>query len=493
MPTPATCSPTAASRRVARVAGFVLALGLSACAQLGPRAELPPELSSALQRVKLPEQALGLVAFPLADRGAGWRVQAETPMQPGSAMKLVTAIVALDRLGANSRGRSDLLVDTALQGDVLPGALYLRGGADTDLDWGALWLMLRQLREQGVREIRGGLVVDRTLFRPARPDLNVPPFDEAPEFPYNLIPDALMLGGGLLNYELAREGSGPLQVRASPAWPGLRFDTRAMGVNDKACKDWGDDWLTPRVSLQADGAEQLIQLQGSFPRDCRQNQALNLLDRQWLAVQAVSQIWRELGGTLAGPGLEAATPAGARVVASHLGRPLAEVMRGGMKRSDNALTRLVFLKLGSTVAAPEEETQAAAARLVQAWFSEKGLDAQGLLLDNGSGLSRTERIKPAQLAALLALAWDSAQAPELLDSLPIAGVDGTLSRRLKGGPAEGRARLKTGTLRNVVALAGYVQDSRKQPWVLVAILNDEQAPAKGRPVLDAAVEWISRQ
>lgn len=476
-----------------RCAGLVFALGLSACAQLGPKTSLPPELSSALQRVKLPEQALGLVAFPLADRSAGWRVQAETPMQPGSAMKLVTAIVALDRLGANSRGRSDLLVDTPLQGDVLPGALYLRGGADTDLDWGALWLMLRQLREQGVREIRGGLVVDRTLFRPARPELTAPPFDEAPEFPYNVIPDALMLNGGLLNYELSREGSGPVQLRASPAWPGLRLDTRSMGLNDKACKDWGDDWRPPLVTPLPGGAEQLVQPQGSFPRDCHQTQALNLLDRQWLTVQALRQIWHELGGTLSGPTLEAATPTGARVVASHLGRPLAEVMRGAMKRSDNALTRLVFLKLGSTVAGPEEETQAAATRLVQRWFAENGLDAQGLVLDNGSGLSRSERIKPAQLADLLALAWEGRQAPELLDSLPIAGVDGTLSRRLKGGPAEGRARLKTGTLRNVVALAGYVQDSRNKPWVLVAIINDEQAPAKGRPVLDAAVEWISRQ
>jgi len=233
---PAATQRARAPRLLRRFAVLAFALGLSACAQLGPKPGLPPELSSALQRVKLPEQALGLVAFPLADRNRGWRVQAETPMQPGSAMKLVTAIVALDRLGANSRGRSDLLVDTALQGDVLPGALYLRGGADTDLDWGALWLMLRQLREQGVREIRGGLVVDRTLFRPARPDLSAPPFDEAPEFPYNVIPDALMLNGGLLNYQLSREGSGPVQVRASPAWPGLRFDTRAMGLNDKPAR-----------------------------------------------------------------------------------------------------------------------------------------------------------------------------------------------------------------------------------------------------------------
>jgi len=75
----------------------------------------------------------------------------------------------------------------------------------------------------------------------------------------------------------------------------------------------------------------------------------------------------------------------------------------------------------------------------------------------------------------------------------LAGVDGTLRRRLKGSPAEGRARLKTGSLRDTVALAGYVPDRRGRTWVLVAFLNDEQAGRRGRPVLDALADWVARQ
>jgi D-alanyl-D-alanine carboxypeptidase/D-alanyl-D-alanine-endopeptidase (penicillin-binding protein 4) len=405
-------------------------------------------------------------------------------------MKLVTTVVALDKLGANARGRTDLLALAPLVGDVLSGPLYLRGGADTDLDWAALHLLLRELREQGVREIQGGLVVDRSMFRPARLDIGVPPFDEAPEFAYNAIPDALNLAGNLLSYRLSADQQG-VKARVFPAWPGIELDAGAMTLSDKACKDWDEDWLAPHVSASAQG--QRIVLAGAFPRDCVQRADLNLLDRQWVTTQAVRQIWLELGGVIGVGDAEAPTPTGARILASHQGRPLAEVVRGMMKRSDNPLTRLTYLRLGAATAVDQEDTRAAAQRAVHQWFAAKGLDSDGLVLDNGSGLSRSERIKPAQLAALLEVAWSGPHAPELLTSLPVAGVDGTLSRRFKGSAAEGRARMKTGTLNNAVALAGYVQDARQRPWVVVVMLNGPGTDAKGRPVLDALVDWVARQ
>lgn len=468
------------------------ALVLAGCANLraAPRQlPLPDEVRQALSKSGLPDSALSIVAFPLHQRQQQLRLNAELARQPASTMKLLTGIVALDKLGPNARGRTDLLADSLPVGDVLPGPLYLRGGADSDLDWGALWQLLRNLREQGVREIRGGLVIDRTLFRPARFDVGVPPFDEQPEFQYNVIPDALALNGSLLGYVLSADAQ-TLSARVTPAWPGIELDASGLALNDKPCKDWEADWKPPIVETV--GATQRVRLQGSFPRNCRQTPELNLVDRQFVTARALRQIWRELGGQIAEAEREGATPAEARVLASHRGRPLAEIMRGMMKSSDNPLTRQTYLRLGAAAAAPEEMTLPAAERTVREWFAAHGIDASGLVLENGSGLSRTERIKPSQLAGLLTASWDGRQGPELLATLPVAGVDGTLSRRLKGGAAEGRARLKTGTLRNVVAIAGYVPDAQNRPWVVVAMLNDEQA-SKGRPVLDALVDWVARQ
>lgn len=469
-----------------RLALLAAALLLAGCAITS----VPDPVRAALDKAGLPADSLGYVLQPLDGSRPALQRRADDAMAPASTMKLVTATVALDRLGINHRGRTELLAAAAPADGIIEGPLILRGGADPDLDWGALWWLLRQLRDSGVREIRGGLLIDRTLFSPTRFDLGLPPFDEAPEFPYNVIPDALHLNGSLLEYELQASATGVV-ARTLPALPGLAVDAGAMTLSARACKDWDEDWRPAVVQPTADGLT--VQLQGAFPAGCRQRAALQLLDRQWLTLRAVRQFWAELGGTL-GPGdAEGPAPAGAVVLATHRGRPLAEVLRGVMKSSDNALTRLIYLQLGAQAAQPGEPTRAAAERVVRDWFRAQGLDERSLVLDNGSGLSRSERISPALLAGLLRAAQRGARAPELLATLPIAGVDGTLSRRMKDGPAAGQARLKTGTLRDAVGLAGLVPDASGKPWVFVALLNHPEAAKKGRPVLDALVEWVAVQ
>jgi D-alanyl-D-alanine carboxypeptidase/D-alanyl-D-alanine-endopeptidase (penicillin-binding protein 4) len=94
---------------------------------------------------------------------------------------------------------------------------------------------------------------------------------------------------------------------------------------------------------------------------------------------------------------------------------------------------------------------------------------------------------------MIVVALDGPRAPELLTALPVAGVDGTLRRRLKTALTLDRARLKTGTLSNAVALAGVVPDRQNRPWVVVVMLNAPEAGAKGRPVLDALIEWVAAQ
>ena len=436
------------------------------------------------------DSVLGLVAYPLSDGTRGLRINADEPRQPGSTMKLVTTIVALERLGTNSRGRTDVLANVKPQDGIIGGALYLRGGADTDLDWGALWGMLRQLREQGVTHIQGGLVVDRSLFNPPRLDIGMPPFDEAPEFQYNVIPDALNLNTSLLGFVL-RSDDHVLSARTSPVLPALRLDTSAMTLNDNVCAKWEDTWQLPTVD--ADQRAPVLHFRGQFPRNCSRQLDLNLVDRRWTTAAAVRQIWSQLGGQINGSDVEGATPPDAVVLTSHHGRPFAEVARGMMKRSDNPLTRLTYLRLGAKTATGSEATLAAAARSVREWFAAKGIPVEGLVMDNGSGLSRSERITAQQLAAVLEAAFKGPYAPELLSSLPVAGVDGTLARRFKASVAEGRARMKTGTLRNVVALAGYVLDRKDRMWVVAATLNHDSAPAKGHAVLDSIVEWVASQ
>ena len=450
---------------------------------------LPPAVLAALKAADLPAETLSAAAIPLGHRALPWRYRGLDPVQPGSSMKLVTSVVALDRLGPNQRGFTELRSAAPIVGDVLQGELVLKGGADVELDTARLWALLMELRQRGVARIEGDLLIDRTLFRPARLDVGLPPFDESPEFYYNVIPDALYLGGNLLPLELSATAEGVRAVTL-PALAGLTVDSRMQPV-EAACSDWDKHWKPAAVSRE-DGRT-LITLNGAFPRDCTQRTGLQLIDRLELEERLFRTLWEGLGGSWAGRAREAAGPATSTLLARHAARPWGEVLRHQNKTSDNAEARLLYLLLGvpGMAANPQVNTAELSAREVRNWFAENRIEAAGLVLDNGSGLSRSERISPWQMVSLLKVAWSSRYAPDFIATLPTVGVDGTMRNRLKNSPATGWARLKTGTLKNVVALAGYVNDARGRPWAVAMMVNHDKA-GQARPVLDALVDAFAR-
>ncbi len=476
------------------LAGVAVALVLGTSPVSAGAQPMPESVLQALAKARLPLEALAVAARPLHNDGLPWGWQPTRAMQPGSSMKLVTSIVALDRLGPNHRGFTELrsaapLVDGTLQGD-----LALVGGGDVELGPAQLWALLVDLQQAGVRHIQGQLLLDRTRYRPARPDLGVPPFDSSPEFPYNVIPDALNLAGSLLPLELRATATG-VEASTVPRLPGVALDSR-MSLVDGRCQDWDDHWKP--ATLSRDGLAVTVTLNGAFPRGCTVRTELQLLDRNELAERLFRQLWQGLGGTWAGRALEQASPAGARVLARRVGRPWGELLRHQNKQSDNAWTRVLFLELGAARSAADpgrdraKDTADLAAQAVRDWFAEQGIPSNGLVMDNGSGLSRSERISAQQMAQLLVAASRGRHAADLTMSLPTVGVDGTMRNRLKESPATGWARMKTGTLRNVVALAGYVTDPQGRPWAVSMMINHDEGASRGRPVLDALVDHIAR-
>jgi D-alanyl-D-alanine carboxypeptidase/D-alanyl-D-alanine-endopeptidase (penicillin-binding protein 4) len=262
-------------------------------------------------------------------------------------------------------------------------------------------------------------------------------------------------------------------------------------LGDRACDDWEDGWVLPEVKKGLAGAIR-IRLQGDFPRDCTAETSVNLIDRVLYADRLFRATWKRLGGTFTGRVRDGTAPADARVLAEHRSRPLGDVVRDVNKSSDNPITRVLFLSMGAAGALPGEVTAVAAEREVRAWMARRGIDAEGLVLENGSGLSRKERIRPAQLAAVLRAAASSPWSAEFMASLPIVAVDGGMRTRLRASSAAERARIKTGTLRDASAVAGYVKDESGETYVVVAILNHESANKRvARPILDALVDWVA--
>ncbi|MGK5035216.1 D-alanyl-D-alanine carboxypeptidase/D-alanyl-D-alanine endopeptidase [Janthinobacterium sp. LB3P118] len=484
------------------IAALLAGIGLSTA-----HAQLPESVSLLLRSANIPEDAMG--AIVLRGNTTVLSHGAERSMQPASTMKLVTTAVGLEQLGPIFRGRTELRTSADVINGVLKGDLILRGGADTDFNADVLAHMLQTLRNQGIVKIKGDLILDRQLFQPARPDIGAPPFDESAEFRYNVIPDALLLNTNLLDINMSSTDR-QLSILMQPPLENVSI-TSDMKLVKGSCARWEDGWRPPEYRRDASGKLQVI-LHGTFPQNCNKATSINVLDRNDYADRLFRATWKRLGGTISGTVREApftglpptAEPVGTRMLADHVARALPEVLRDINKTSDNTLARTLFLSLGSlqsdgwlgsrpvAMAAPED-TASRARLVIQEWFQRHHIDTQGMLVDNGSGLSRTGRITPAQLSGVLQAMQQSPWAPEFQSSLPIVALDGTMRKRLLNSPAATRARIKTGTLKNVVAIAGYVPDANNQLCVVVAMINsDLVGNGNGRAAVDALIEWVAR-
>lgn len=473
----------------------VFALSILACtsspadkAQHLTQEELQSQLVAQLQQAQLPAEALAYVAYPLTNPTEKVSYQAEKSMQPASTMKLLTSITGLELLGTAYRGKTQLLAYEQAQKQ-MRHPLVLQGVADMDLTLQQLWFLLQQAYDLGIRQIPA-IHIDRSWFNPARQDLSALPFDETPREYYNLLPDALFLQRNMLGISL-KSTAEQLSGQFYPSLQGLELITDQVQLTDTACSDWYPD-LHQLAFKRQPHAVQLV-VQGKFPKKCHNYEYLQLINRVDFTRLAIQQLWQQISGQIAVPVLEQKAAAATVLLAEHQSRSLAEVLRDINKNSDNALTRQLYLAIGAHQGATETElTAITSEKHIRSFIRKLALDDSSLSLENGSGLSRTERISPHLLAALLQHAFRAQYQPELLASLPLAGVDGSLKRRLTQAQTLGKARLKTGSLRNVVALAGFVTDQSGRVWVVASFINDPKA-ARARHVLDSLIEWITKQ
>ncbi|MCX8097906.1 MAG: D-alanyl-D-alanine carboxypeptidase, partial [Casimicrobiaceae bacterium] len=319
---------------------------------VGPALALPLPVREALARVGLPETALAVWVAPVSRGAPVLSVQAEAAFAPASTIKTLTTIVALETLGPNWRGQTRLLSAAAETGPtearMLAGDVILRGEANVDFDQAALDQLFARLRARGIVRIAGDLVIDRSYFRPARTDRGLPPFDPWPEFRYNAIPDALFLAGHLVALEIGTF-DGTVRIVPRPPLPGVRWDS-AVTLTEEHCSAWQEGWRSPQVEADRDG-EIVVTLHGRLPRNCLISTALQVIDRNEFVARLARARWEAAGGTLDGrvrfvdePSLSAE---GLRELAVVPSRSLAEIARDIQRRSDNPVTRMIYLALGA--------------------------------------------------------------------------------------------------------------------------------------------------
>ncbi|MDO8447230.1 MAG: D-alanyl-D-alanine carboxypeptidase/D-alanyl-D-alanine-endopeptidase [Rhodoferax sp.] len=468
--------------------------------------QLPPEVDAALARAKVPRDAVSLLVVD-AEGKSPPRLshRANVPVNPASVMKLVTTYAALELLGPAFSWSTPVFVEGAVRDGTLFGNLYIKGQGDPKLVIERLWLLLRRVQGLGIHKIAGDIVLDRSAFEAV--DADPASFDGEPLRPYNAAPDALLLNfKSVVMTFVPDRTANTAQVHFEPPLAGVQMQTSvplSNGVNgaSAACGDY-------RAALKADFSDATrIRFGGTYPASCFEKVwSVAYADPRSYNVRAVEGLWREMGGQLAGTVRDGRVPALNGAARNPTLQPLlepafeiasptlAEVIRDINKYSNNVMAQQLFLTLSLPVRGQNGSqtsvaaTQEASREVLRRWWTDRIGSNDLPTLDNGSGLSRNERISAQALARLLQTAYRSPLMPELMSSLPISGVDGTL-KRARAMP-QGSAHLKTGSLRDVTAVAGYVHAASGKRYVLVAIANHPNANA-ARPAFETLVEWVA--
>lgn len=397
---------------------------------------LPDTIASSLKLRGLPSSNMSVYVRPASARGPALvTAKADVPRNPASAMKLVTTYAALGTLGDNYRWPTELYINGNVRGGTLYGDVILKGYGDPAFHEDDFLSLLQALRNRGIRKITGNFVADTTFFNIPYQDPGA--FDGRPKAAYNAQPEALLYQERGSCYEF----------------------TNLKGQIEKICP------VMPRNAK------------------ARNDLNTNIFGGFW-------KLWvGKLRGRMDGHFVRAKTPRTAQLVHTHRSEPLREVIVEINKSSNNVMARQLMLSVGAKqLGVPGTPKKGAAA--IGQWLESRGLKFPELRLENGSGLSRIERISARHLGEMLVDAYNSPHRQAFVDSLAVMGVDGTLRNRLKKSSVKGRGQFKTGTLRNVRSLAGYVTAADGQVYVVSILHNDSRARSRARNIHDDLVEWV---
>jgi serine-type D-Ala-D-Ala carboxypeptidase/endopeptidase (penicillin-binding protein 4) len=444
----------------------------------------PAPVSQAMAAQRLPP---GAVSFVIIDTDSGRVVLAQnpdTPRSPASTVKTVTTFAALDLLGPAYTWHTRALTRGSLEGGTLDGDLILQGGGDPYMTLERWWSFVHALRARGLMVIHGDIVIDNSAFSLPHEDAGA--FDGRPNRAYNVLPDALMVNFQAIDFRVVPNAtSGQVDITAVPAPANLAIENH---VRLAAGRCGG---AAARMDFEVASTQwDRVVFSGALSAHCAEREFSRvLLQPSSYAFGTFAELWRESGGEFSGKMRIEATPVDAREILDFDSLSLGEIVRLTNKFSNNLMARHLLLTLGEEHLGRPATLEKGAAAIAD-WGRARGLDLQGVDIDNGSGLSRSTHISVLQMARVLSAAYHSRYAPEFLASLPLAGIDGTLRTRMKATPA-GNVRLKTGHLDGVSGNAGFVSTAGGKTYVLVSLVNHPRADfGGGEPVHAALVTWI---
>jgi D-alanyl-D-alanine carboxypeptidase/D-alanyl-D-alanine-endopeptidase (penicillin-binding protein 4) len=470
----------------------LLALCLLLSAAAAPAREggyLPPDVARVLAQRKLPETSVSIYVREVGRAEPLLALNADVPRNPASTMKVLTTWAALELLGPAHTWRTRAYAHGPVRDGVLEGNLVLVGGGDPFMTAERWWGFVAGVRQAGVERVTGDVVIDNGYFAPQGEDRGA--FDNRPQRTYNVLPDALLVNFQTVQLSLVPDAASGRVVASAWPWPRNLVLENAVSLESGRCRR-GTGGVA--VTMPDGPTAAKLRLAGSYAAACGPASFSRAVMRApEFAYGTFKTFFEQAGGRLEGGMRMGALPPDARQLHSHDSVSLAEVIRLVNKFSSNVMARHLLLTIGAEKGAVPG-TAAGGRQAVMALLAERGIALPGLVLENGSGLSRSERISARGLTDVLAAAHASQFMPEFAASLPLSATDGTLRRRFRSPDMEGRLRMKTGSLDDVSALAGFVNAASGRTYLATIIVNHPGAEnGSGEALQAAVVQWVFGQ
>ncbi|MEM7195173.1 MAG: D-alanyl-D-alanine carboxypeptidase/D-alanyl-D-alanine-endopeptidase [Pseudomonadota bacterium] len=445
---------------------------------------LPASVTSLLKKYQVPADAVSLTVREVDAVNPLIAVNERVSRNPASAIKIVTTLAALELLGPHFQWQTRYFVNGPVVDGTVEGDLIVQGDGDPYLTVDKLWQHAVSLRLRGVHTIRGDLLIDNSAFSPPPHDRGA--FDGQSQRLYNVGPSAVLSNFSATRFVI-EPSAGRINVFADPPLMNLNVDNGLKPAKGK-CISRNSGW-SYELRRTADGVTAAFR--GTYrPRCGLHSISRSVLENNEYTYQLFRYIWQQLGGFLHGGVKEGQANGSDRMLVSHPSDDLASVIKGINKYSNNVMARQLLLTMGHRESG-ESATVASGIAAIRLWLDASKLHMPSLSIDNGSGLSRSSRASTYGLSNLLVHAWKSTYQPEFMASLSLAALDGTMRKRLKKSQLAGRVRIKTGLIKGVRSMAGYVH-TRSNRHVAVAMMIESSNVNYwiGNEIQDAVLRWV---
>jgi D-alanyl-D-alanine carboxypeptidase/D-alanyl-D-alanine-endopeptidase (penicillin-binding protein 4) len=460
------------SRRALLLAATALLLGAPAAlravdnAGKGPNPAFVEKVDALLADPGLKGGFQGVWVQSLASGRVWYERNADLLFVPASNQKLLTSAAALHTLGPDFRWVTTLDRKGSLDDDgTFHGHLYLKGSGDpylrdTDLD-----PFVDSVKASGIRRVKGKLIADDSRFDRELYGSGWS-WDDMPYY-YSAQVSALNLNGNLVTVdpEPARKAGDAVTVTVTPAASYARVVVRARTVEKGEPSKLTITRALGQNEITVDGVLAI----GTRAED-HAPVRVTVEEPALYAASVLRDKLRRAGVEVTGGIERGVTPEGVSPVAQHRGEPLSEGLKRLNKPSDNLAAECLLKTLGAEKG--KTGSIAAGREAARAWFKEVGMDPEAIRMEDGSGLSRLNFVTPRAYASMLLAMAAHPHATTFIESLPVAGVDGTLRSRMKGTLAEKNAKAKSGYVSNVSSLSGYVSTKSGEPLLFVMLMNN---------------------